>query len=138
MRLKHQKGISLLVVALIFSLLGAAAMLALYVFKNGHLPAMPGAAGSVQKLPGAAVLQPEPSQLPQAVSIQSGVRHCQINGKTVYSDSDCPADAKLKSLHDSAGIRSQQPAAVAKPEQADPDQLRQQAIERAIEPGLRK
>ncbi len=51
---------------------------------------------------------PGSSMTPQGAAVSMGISKCKIDGKTVYSNQGCPADAQRKNinLHDSAGIVS--------------------------------
>ena len=111
-------------------------MLALYVFRYGHLPAMdklmPVAMGASQE-PSANTSAPD-NQLGKPVTIESGARHCVIHGKTMYSDTECHQDAKTLRLQDTKGfVPLTRPDAEKAPQEEDGNNLAHQYIEKAID-----
>ena len=156
MNLHHQRGISLIAVAIVSMLVALLSMGLLYYMRNGHLP-MPGMwarwgksanvisnelknASGVQ-LPGSSNSNSNsnsnstPGMRP-AATVDEGVRRCTINGKTVYSDTLCtdtnPTTRQVK-LHDARGIEAPKtPASQATASEADEEQLKKKIMEQAL------
>ena len=133
----YQRGISLIAVSIIFMLIGLVSMGALYTMRYGHLPMQEKldqwgkSAGIIGKelknvsgmsdvnsgsLNGSntnANTGSNESGMRNAATVNSGVRRCTINGKTVYSDVECtdhnPTTRELK-LHDAQGFVHAKPA----------------------------
>ena len=141
MNINKQNGISLLATALIFFAVGVAAMLALYVFRYGHLPpmdtlmkAVPNATQAPSATTATTTAPAPDSQLGKPVTIESGARHCVINGKMVYSDTECHQDAKTLHLQDTKGfVPVKKPEAEKAPQEEDGNDMARQRIEKAID-----
>jgi len=150
MSMHHQKGISLIAVAIVSMLVALLSMGLLYYMRNGHLP-MPemwarwGKSANVisnelknasgVQLPGSSNSNGTPG-LRQAATVDEGVRRCTINGKTVYSDTLCtdtnPTTRQVK-LHDARGIEApKNPASQATASEADEEQLKKKIMEQAL------
>lgn len=131
--LQQQRGISLILVAVLMAGVAALAMAALFsmryernLFAEG-LARLSGKALPVAAASGAAA----PAALPAAPGNQ--LRRCVIGGKTVFSDTECGAgNASTKNVvvHETKGIEAPK---VPKPDPADaaPPDLRAKMIEKA-------
>ncbi|WP_374583848.1 DUF4124 domain-containing protein [Pseudoduganella sp.] len=116
--MKRQKGISLIAVAVIMGLLGAAAAFALISMRNERNLFAEGLDKAKAKaVEVAAPVAPAPAPL----------RKCVINGKTVVSNTECAEQGQVIKIHDTRGIEA--PKAPPKPQPETP----QGATDRAIE-----
>lgn len=123
MKIKNQRGFSLVAVAIFSMLITSLGMGFLYYMRNGHLPMqemwsrwgksanvigkeLKNAAG-MQNASGESGVSTEGQGLRQAATANEGVRRCILDGKTIYSDTLCldnnPTTKKLK-LNDSSGM----------------------------------
>jgi len=120
MKLKRQQGISLFWVSVFSMALAAAGMGFLYTVRYGHLPFQDvwsrwGQSATVignelQKASGVKDLHlpgQENNGAQATVTLESGVQRCVINGKTVFSDTECtdknPTSSHVK-LSDTQGF----------------------------------
>ncbi|MFZ6752265.1 hypothetical protein ACO0KY_02730 [Undibacterium sp. Dicai25W] len=126
MNLHRQRGISLIWVSVFFMTLAAAGMTLLYTVRYGHLPFQEvwtrwGKSANVignelQKASGVKELNlpgQESSGVRAPVTVESGVRRCMINGKTVFSDTECTdqnSTTKHLKLNDTQGFVHPKPA----------------------------
>ncbi|MEB0140441.1 MULTISPECIES: hypothetical protein [unclassified Undibacterium] len=122
MNLQRQRGLNLFFVSVFFMLLAGGGMTFLYTIRYGHLPFQDSLArwghsagvigNELKKASGADTLK---ISLPTAdgggmaapVTLESGVRRCQIDGKTVFSDTACSAQnptSRAVKLHDTQGF----------------------------------
>lgn len=129
---QRQNGISLIAVALIMAGLAAIVMAALFSMKKERNLFAEGADKLLKKTGGDVVLQ----QGAQAVQpAASALRRCLIDGKTVFSDTECAASnptTKTVSVHATRGIDAPK---VPKPDPAasSPEGLREKMIEKATQ-----
>ncbi|MFZ6691190.1 hypothetical protein [Undibacterium sp. SXout20W] len=147
MNFHRQRGISLVWVAIISMLVAAASMCFLYTARYGHLPfqeawARWSQSGTVighelQKAAGVKELHlpgQDNAGVPPPVTIQSGVRRCVINGKTVFSDTECtdknPTSVHMK-LSDTQGFVHPKPVTVDDRSSSGSDKMIDKMIERA-------
>jgi len=140
--MNKQAGLSLIAVSVLFMLIGCLAMASLFYMRYGHLPlpewlqnrglsaAPAGAIGQALK-----TLPVDKSNLPVPVTIESGVRHCQINGKTVYSDIECQhrQDSQVMKLHDTQGFVKPPPENKSDDVTASDADLRLKLMDQAID-----
>lgn len=131
--LQRQRGISLILVAVLMAGLAALAMAALFsmryernLFAEG-LVKLTGKSPAAQAVPGAAVVA-APVAAPG-----NQLRRCVINGKTVFSDTECSernATTQNIVVHETKGIEAPK---APKPDPADaaPQDLRAKMIEKA-------
>lgn len=142
---QSQRGISLIAVSIIFMLIGLISMGALYTMRYGHLPMQEtlnkwGKSADVigKELKNVSGISDSNagnngnansagSGMRNAATVNSGVKRCTINGKTVYSDIECtdhnPTTRELK-LHDTQGFVQTKPAQ----EQAGSDSTSEQEM----------
>ncbi len=117
---KYQSGVSLVAVAIIMGLLGAAAVFALISMRSERNLFAEGLDKVGAKA--AAVAAPvAPNGAP--------LRKCVINGKTVVSNADCGEQGKVIEVHDSHGIEA--PKVPAKPAAEAQPTVSERAIQRA-------
>lgn len=134
---RPQQGLSLIGVAIFMALLTLAAMGALYWMRFERNPITDIMNGTVQRPFGkqskltasAGVAAPAPAA-PAPVALSTEVRKCIINGKTVFSDTECPKTAAKLKLHDNTFAAPPKPVA---PEQDASATLAEKATQRAIE-----
>lgn len=113
---QRQAGISLVGTALFAMSVAALAMLGLFYFRYQSLPwhdnwgywlkgtqAKPAASTSASPTPAAN------SSLRQAATVKEGIKRCQIDGKTVYSDTLCHAQSSSLQLHDNVAPATRAP-----------------------------
>ncbi|MBC3861061.1 hypothetical protein H8K32_03030 [Undibacterium jejuense] len=126
MSLKQQNGISLVGVAIFSMAVAAIGMSLLYWERNGHLPFQDvwqrwGKSANVignelQKASGVKDLKlpgQESNGVPTPVTVETGVRRCTINGKAVFSDTECTdqnSTTKHLKLNDTQGFVHPKPA----------------------------
>ncbi|MEN9866096.1 MAG: hypothetical protein RL748_1686 [Pseudomonadota bacterium] len=137
---RPQQGLSLIGVAIFMALLALAAMAALYWMRFERNPITDIMNGTVQRPFGKIT---KPAGAPNAATsgtaaqpsgpapLSSEVRKCIINGKTVFSDTDCPKSAEKMKLHNNSYAPPPKPAST----DADADAsatLSQKAMDRAI------
>ncbi|MFZ6756726.1 hypothetical protein ACO0K9_05855 [Undibacterium sp. Ji50W] len=151
MSLRHQRGISLIAVAIGSMLVALLSMGLLYYMRNGHLP-MPemwarwGKSANVitnelknatdVQLPGNSSNSNSAPGLRQAATVEEGVRRCTINGKTVYSDTLCtdtnPTTRQVK-LHDARGMEAaKSTASQASASEPGEEELKKKIMEQAL------
>lgn len=153
MNLQRQRGLSMIWISALFMLLGLVSMGFLYTIRYGHLPMQEvwtkwGKSANVIGNELKNVTGVQELTLPgqnsggvrQAATVESGVRRCTIDGKTVYSDTACldsnPTSRKVK-LNDTQGfVKPPVPAEDAGASHADQD-LRLQALEKALQKAQR-
>lgn len=129
---RRQNGISLIAVALIMAGLAAVVMAGLFSMKKERNLFAEGADKLLKKTGGDAMLQ----QGAQAVQpAANALRRCLIDGKTVFSDTECAAanpTTKTVTVHATRGIEAPK---VPKPEPAtaSPESLREKMIEKAAQ-----
>lgn len=121
---KHQTGISLVAVAVIMGVLGAAAAFALISMRqerNLFAEGLNKVGAKAAEVAAPAVAAATPPAAP--------MRKCVINGTTVISNTECGQKGKVIEIHDSRGIEAPKeppkPAPEAMPSATD------RAIERA-------
>lgn len=136
---RRQQGLSLIGVAIFMAILTLAAMAALYWMRFERNPITDIMNGTVQRPFGklgkpAGPASPNAGLPPQAppapVALSTEVRKCIINGKTVFSDTECPKTASKLKLHDNTF------AAPPKPVVAEDDAsatIAQKALDKSIE-----
>ena len=120
---KYQSGISLVAVAVVMGLLGAAAAFALISMRNERNLFAEGLDKVGAKA--AAVAAPVMSQ----AAPPAPMRKCVINGKTVISNTECADQGKVIEIHDTRGIEA--PKAPPKPAPEAQPSATDRAIERA-------
>ncbi|MCE3263116.1 MAG: hypothetical protein K0R43_2195 [Pseudoduganella sp.] len=118
--MKRQKGISLIAVAVIMGVLGAAAAFALISMRQERNLFAVG----LDKARAKAAEVTAPAATPAAP-----LRKCVINGKTVVSNTDCAGQGKVIEIHDTRGVEA--PKAPPKPAPEVPQGATDRAIERA-------
>lgn len=126
-----QQGLSLVGVAIFMALLALAGMGALYWMRFERNPITDIMQGTVQRpfgKQGKAAAPVAPAPAPAALSTE--VRKCIIDGKTVFSDTECPKTAEKLKLHDN---RSAAPAKPVTPEADASATLQEKALQRAID-----
>ncbi|WP_428718452.1 hypothetical protein [Undibacterium curvum] len=152
MNLHKQRGMSLVAVSVLFMILGLVAMGFLYTIRYGHLPMqevwarwgksanvigkeLKNASGIPDSFTPATGSAPGAENMPAPVTVESGVKRCVINGKTVYSDTDCHnnATATTLKLQDTQGFQKPKPAADAASASSPEQDARIKMIEKAIE-----
>lgn len=118
--MKRQNGISLLAVALIMGVLGAAAVFALISMRQERNLFAEG----LDKAKATAADVAAPVAAPAAP-----LRKCVINGKTVISNTECADQGTVIQVHETRGIEA--PKAPPKPAAEAPLGATDRAIERA-------
>lgn len=138
---RYQEGLSLVGVAIFMALLALLAMGALYWMRFERNPITDIMNGTVQRPFGKVG---KPAGAPNAVTsnnpalpsgpapLSTDVRKCIINGKTVFSDTECPKTAEKMKLHNNSYAPPPKPAS-ATPEEDASATLSQKAMDRAIE-----
>ena len=130
--MKRQRGISLIAVALIMAGLAAVAVAALFSMKQERNLFAEGADKLLKKSGADAVVK----QGAQAVQpAAAALRRCLIDGKTVFSDTECAATnptTKKVVVHETRGIEAPK---APKPEAAasGPESMREKMIEKATQ-----
>lgn len=117
---KYQSGISLVAVAVIMGLLGAAAVFALISMRSERNLFAEG----LDKAGAKAAALAAPVAAPAAP-----LRKCVIHGKTVISNSECGDQGKVVEVHETRGIEA--PKAPPKPAPEAQPTASDRAIERA-------
>ncbi len=142
MKKYHQSGLSLIAVAIIMALLAAGAMATLYAIRYDKNPIKEilGSKGVNQTINQAGqTLDKAQSDLtgkPTAAAVaadNAAIRKCIIDGKTVFSNVECPKSSPKLKLHDTAGFAPPPKPAEESASSAASTTLQQQAMERAIE-----
>lgn len=146
MKKYHQSGLSLIAVAIIMALLAVGTMAGLYAIRYNKNPVteLLGSKGVDQTLNQAGqTLDKAKSDLtgkPTAAAVaadNAAIRKCIIDGKTVFSNTDCPKSAPKMKLHDTAGF-APPPKPVEDSASSDASAtLQQKAMEKAIEKATR-
>jgi hypothetical protein len=153
MNLQRQRGLSLIWISVLFMLLGLVSMGFLYTIRYGHLPMQDvwskwGKSANVigNELKNVTGIQElslpgqNSSGVRQAATVESGVRRCTIDGKTVYSDTACldsnPTSTNIE-LNDAKGfVKPPPPVEEASASNAEQD-LRLKALEKALQKAQR-
>lgn len=137
----RQQGLSLIGVALFMAVLASVAMGCLYWMRYERNPItdiMNGQVGKAHKNPaaGTAASQPQPLAVVPPRAPAGPIRKCVINGKTVYSDTECPKSAEKIKLHDTEGFA---PPPTPKPvlDSGPEPTLQQKELDKAIEKATR-
>jgi hypothetical protein len=145
--MKHnQSGLSLIAVAIIMACLAAAAMAALYAIRYDKNPITEllkskGAGDTINQTQQA--LDKAKSDLTgkptaAAAAAESGaIRKCIIDGKTVFSNTDCPKNSQKLKLHDTAGFAPPRKPVDESASGEASATLQQKAMEKAIEKATR-
>jgi hypothetical protein len=128
--LKRQRGISLIAVALIMAGLAAIVMTALFSMKKERNLFAEGADKLLKKTGADAVVK-QGTQAAQPAA--AALRRCVIDGKTVFSDTECAANnptTKKVVVHETRGIEAPK---VPKPDPAasGPESMQEKMIEKA-------
>lgn len=130
--LKRQRGISLIAVALIMAGLAAIVMAALFSMKKERNLFAEGADKLLKKTGAEAVVQQGAKAVQPAAA---ALRRCVIDGKTVFSDTEClPGNPTTKKVvvQEMRGIEAPK---VPKPDPAasGPESMREKMIEKATQ-----
>ena len=150
MSIKRQRGINLVWVSILSMCVAAAGMATLYTIRYGHLPFQETlsrwqSSGKVignelkkatnmgdLHAPGLAN-----EEGPPPVTVQTGVRRCLIDGKTVISNTECTDQnptTKLMKLHDTQGFVHPKPAQAEQSGSSDPGtDVRRKMIDKIID-----
>lgn len=129
---KRQRGISLIAVALLMAGLAAVVMTALFSMKKERNLFAEGADSLLKKTGADAVVRQGGAAVQPAAA---ALRRCVIDGKTVFSDTQCAAGnptTKNVVVHETRGIEAPK---VAKPDPAaaGPESMRDRMIEKATQ-----
>ncbi len=130
--LKRQRGISLIAVALIMAGLAAVVMTALFSMKKERNLFAEGADKLLKNTGSDAVLHKGAQAVQPAAA---ALRRCVIDGKTVFSDTECRASnptTKTVTVHETRGIEAPK-APRSEPAAATPEALREKMIEKATQ-----
>ena len=136
----RQQGLSLIGVAIFMALLAATAMGALYWVRYERNPItdiMNGQVGKSAKAPLPGAIKPAPLAAVAPPPAPAGpIRKCVINGKTVYSDLECPQSGEKLKLHDNQGF-APPPKPVPEEDSNASATVQQKAMDKAIEKATR-
>jgi hypothetical protein len=128
---RRQNGISLVAVALIMAGLAAVVMAALFSMKQERNLFAEGADKLLKKSGGAVLQQGVQAVQPAA----NALRRCVIDGKTVFSDTECAAGnptTKTVTVHETRGIEAPKVPA-PEPAASSPEALRAKMIDKATQ-----
>jgi len=154
MRLTRQTGINLVWVSILSMIVAAAGMMALYTMRYGHLPFQEALArwqssgkvigNELQQATGIKDLNlpdQENAGAPPPVTVESGVRRCIIQGRTVFSDTECSDQnptTKTMKLTDTKGFVHSKPVQTEDENATGTDtDLRRKMIDKVIEKSSR-
>ena len=131
--LQRQRGVSLILVALLMAGVAALAMAALFSMRYERNLFAEGLGKLTGKAPAAAAKPGVSAAALPAAAPGNQLRRCVINGKTVFSDTECSdrnATTQNIVVHETKGIEAPKPP---KPDPADaaPQDLRAKMIEKA-------
>jgi hypothetical protein len=131
--LQRQRGLSLIMVAVGMAGVAALAMAALFSMRYERNLFAEGIGKLTGKSPPAAVVPGQAASAAPAAAPGNALRRCVINGKTVFSDTECSernASTQNIVVHETKGIEAPK---VRKPDPADatPQDLRAKMIEKA-------